>query len=76
MIKHAAAGLYTYAEFALVLCTFNPIMAASSLRHRGDPTQITSQVPPTLLWNQWWVFVLVVLLITAEWVLRKMKHLL
>jgi hypothetical protein len=43
---------------------------------RGDPTQITSQEKPTLLWNQWWVFMLVVLLITAEWVLRKMKHLL
>jgi hypothetical protein len=28
------------------------------------------------LWNQWWVLVLIVLLITSEWVLRKMKHLL
>jgi uncharacterized membrane protein len=37
---------------------------------------ISSPVPPTLLWNQWWVFVLIVLLITSEWVLRKMKHLL
>ena len=39
VIKHAAAGLYTYAEFALVLGTFIPIMAVSSVRHRGDPTQ-------------------------------------
>jgi hypothetical protein len=42
----------------------------------GATTQITSQVPPTLLWNQWWVFVLIVVLITSEWVMRKMKHLL
>ena len=42
----------------------------------GSRVAISSQVPPTLLWNQWWVFVLIVLLITSEWVLRKMKHLL
>ncbi len=32
-------GIYTYAEFGLILTGFLPIMAASSLRHRGDPTQ-------------------------------------
>jgi uncharacterized membrane protein len=42
----------------------------------GVTNPITSQVPPTTLWNQWWVFGLIVLLITSEWVLRKMKHLL
>ncbi len=34
------------------------------------------QVPPTLLWNQWWVFAIVLFLITSEWILRKWKHLL
>jgi hypothetical protein len=43
---------------------------------RGSPTIVSSQADPTLLWNQLWVFGLIVLLITAEWVLRKMKHLL
>jgi hypothetical protein len=42
----------------------------------GGTIPIPLPVPPTLLWNQWWVFVLIVLLITSEWVLRKMKHLL
>jgi hypothetical protein len=42
----------------------------------GGRTLFSSPVPPTLLWNQWWVLVLIVLLITSEWVLRKMKHLL
>ena len=32
-------GLWTYAEFGLVLTAFVPIMAVSALRHRGDPTQ-------------------------------------
>jgi predicted DNA-binding protein (UPF0251 family) len=38
--------------------------------------RIVSNAPPTLLWNQWWAFALVVFLISSEWVLRKMKHLL
>jgi 1-acyl-sn-glycerol-3-phosphate acyltransferase len=38
-MKHALAGVYTYAEFVMVLGTFTPVMALSSLRHRGDPTQ-------------------------------------
>lgn len=42
----------------------------------GPTTLIASPVPPTLLWNQWWVLVIVVLLITSEWILRKLKHLL
>ena len=36
---HPIAGLWAYAEFGLVLGTFIPIMAVSSLRHRADPTQ-------------------------------------
>ena len=39
MERNALAGLYTYAEFALCVTAFLPIMAASSLRHRDDPTQ-------------------------------------
>jgi len=38
-MKHAAAGLYTYAEFGLVVTAFLPVMALSSALHRGDPTQ-------------------------------------
>lgn len=32
-------GLYTYAEFGVCLVAFLPVMALSSYRHRGDPTQ-------------------------------------
>ena len=32
-------GLYTYAEFGAVLLSIIPVMGASHLRHRGDPTQ-------------------------------------
>lgn len=39
MSKHALAGLFTYAEFALCVTAFLPVMALSSLRHRADPTQ-------------------------------------
>jgi hypothetical protein len=42
----------------------------------GGKVSIAPNTPPTLLWNQWWVFALIVLLITSEWVLRKVKHLL
>jgi len=37
--KMVVQGLYTYAEFGVCLAAFLPIMAASSLRHRADPTQ-------------------------------------
>jgi hypothetical protein len=40
----------------------------------GD--KITGNLPPTLIWNQWWVFALVLFLISSEWILRKLKHLL
>ncbi len=33
------AGVWAYAEFGAVIASFLPIMAVSSLRHRGDPTQ-------------------------------------
>ncbi len=42
----------------------------------GPKLRIASNAPPTLLWNQWWAFAIVVFLLTSEWVLRKMKHLL
>ena len=32
-------GVWAYAEFGAVIGAFLPIMAVSSLRHRGDPTQ-------------------------------------
>lgn len=39
MANHVITGLYTYAEFGLVLTSFLPVMAVSSLLHRNDPTQ-------------------------------------
>lgn len=43
---------------------------------RGMTPIFTGTLPPTALWNQWWVFVVALFLITSEWVLRKWKHLL
>jgi len=42
----------------------------------GPSIAITTQVPPTVLWNHWLAFAAVLFLITSEWVLRKFKHLL
>jgi 1-acyl-sn-glycerol-3-phosphate acyltransferase len=39
VMKHALAGVFSYAEFGLCVTAFLPVMALSSLRHRGDPTQ-------------------------------------
>jgi 1-acyl-sn-glycerol-3-phosphate acyltransferase len=38
-MREAALGLYTYAEFALCTALFLPIMGASHVLHRDDPTQ-------------------------------------
>lgn len=38
-MPHALLGAYTYAEFFAHAFVFLPIMAVSSVRHRGDPTQ-------------------------------------
>lgn len=38
-MKNVVTGLYTYAEFGLVLTSFLPIMAVAHHLHRGDPTQ-------------------------------------
>ena len=35
-----------------------------------------SPMPAIKLWNTWWIFALVMFLLTSEWVLRKRKHLL
>jgi hypothetical protein len=45
------------------------------LRPGYSPPYVTG-MPPTTLWNQPWVYILVLVLITSEWVLRKLKHLL
>jgi uncharacterized membrane protein len=42
----------------------------------GVGPTISAQVPPELLWNHWLVFMFVLFLISSEWVLRKLKHLL
>ena len=39
MSTNVALGVYTYAEFFSTAAALLPIMAVSSLRHRGDPTQ-------------------------------------
>lgn len=39
MKANPVIGLYTYAEFALCVLAFLPVMAMSSSRHRRDPTQ-------------------------------------
>jgi 1-acyl-sn-glycerol-3-phosphate acyltransferase len=38
-MRRAVLGLYTYAEFFGQMLAFLPVMAASSVRHRHDPTQ-------------------------------------
>ena len=38
-MKNVVTGLFTYAEFGVVLTSFLPFMAVSHYRHRGDPTQ-------------------------------------
>ncbi len=42
----------------------------------GFRVSLSNPRPPLLLWNHWLVFLLVVSLLTSEWVLRKHKHLL
>ena len=42
----------------------------------GNPVPYVLPVPPSTLWNQPWVYILVLLLICSEWILRKLKHLL
>ena len=44
--------------------------AATSRVSLGSP------MPAIKLWNTWWIFALVMFLLTSEWVLRKRKHLL
>ena len=36
-MRKLALGVYTYAEFGAIVAAFMPVMAASWLRHRGDP---------------------------------------
>jgi hypothetical protein len=42
----------------------------------GLPVVLNTASPPQLLWNHWASFLLVLGLLTSEWVLRKRKHLL
>jgi hypothetical protein len=57
---------YTLAEAGRVL---NELPA-------GTRVTLNSSGPPLVLWNQFAVFVLALFFLTAEWVLRKRKHLL
>jgi 1-acyl-sn-glycerol-3-phosphate acyltransferase len=38
-MRRSLLGLYSYAEFFAQAAVFLPVMALSSVRHRGDPTQ-------------------------------------
>jgi 1-acyl-sn-glycerol-3-phosphate acyltransferase len=38
-VNHKVWGLWSYVEFFACVTGFLPVMAVSSLRHRGDPTQ-------------------------------------
>ncbi len=42
----------------------------------GFRISVATPRPPFLVWNWWVIFVLVLFLLTAEWLLRKRKHLL
>ena len=42
----------------------------------GYRVSMAAPMPPIRLWNHWLAFALVMFLLTAEWVLRKRKHLL
>lgn len=41
-----------------------------------DRVSLGSPMPAIKLWNQWWMFAIVMFLLTSEWILRKRKHLL
>ncbi len=38
-MRNAVLGLYSYAEFGLVMAAFYPLLGIAHWRHRGDPTQ-------------------------------------
>jgi hypothetical protein len=42
----------------------------------GTRVTINAPGPPLLLWNHWLVFLLVLLIVSTEWLLRKRLHLL
>ncbi len=42
----------------------------------AERISISAPGPPFTVWNQWWMFVFVLLLMTTEWILRKLRHLL
>ena len=42
----------------------------------GYRVVLNTEGPPHLLWNSAWCFVLILGLLTSEWLLRKRKHLL
>ena len=41
----------------------------------GTRLALNTPQPPTLLWNHWAMFALVMLLLGTEWCLRKWRHL-
>ncbi|MCI0684284.1 MAG: VWA domain-containing protein [Gemmataceae bacterium] len=42
----------------------------------GGRVSLGSPMPAVKLWNQWWIFAIIMFLLTSEWLLRKRKHLL
>ncbi len=58
---------------------FYTLASADGLLHDLPPgfrVSLSTPRPPLLIWNHWLVFVLVLSLLSAEWILRKRKHLL
>lgn len=50
---------------------------AAAVEHvPGGRVSLGSPMPAVKLWNQWWIFAIVMFLLTSEWILRKRKHLL
>ena len=58
---------------------FYTLASADSVLHDLPPgfrVSLSTPRPPLLIWNHWLVFVLVLSLLSAEWILRKRAHLL
>lgn len=58
---------------------FYTVATASQLIHdlpNGYRVVLNTEGPPHLLWNQYLLFLLILTLLTSEWLLRKSKHLL
>jgi hypothetical protein len=56
--------------------TTSPDAPAAESFLPGGRVSLGSPMPALKIWNQWWIFAIVMFLLTSEWILRKRKHLL